>query len=476
MASESGSGSRDNNTIANGHKSSSSPKSFAFNIGRGAKSKPSPLSSAPLIPSSSNGRHPKTTTLQDSDDDDETTTAQPELVAAFDHAAGGAIGLDGPTQDQPALVIKSQRNRDWREESKRKRRKGPVPGSERQQQVITDVVNGVSPTYGLTFVDKTSIEGASTVAPETTAEEVPVHQKTDDELALEALTGGDSSRKTNLVLAPAHNAASPDEANGWDARATEDDSFKADVSSRPDSASLADYAAVPVEEFGAALLRGMGWKEGDVIGKRKGTDSKPRVVARRPALLGIGAKETPDDVGSEPGAWGKAASGRGAKRKVDIAYNPVMRKNIKTGEMLTEDELKLKLEESKRAALAVVVEQDDWRDRRDRNLKRDGERKERRREERDGDRRHGDGSRRNRDEDRRHRDGDRRDSERRPAERDRDQERVREEVREIERDRMSRRRDGNERERDSRKHNYNRHQDQEQSQHHQHRRRRPVSP
>jgi len=89
----------------------------------------------------------------------------------------------------------------------------------------------------------------------------------------------------------------------------EDDAFRNDVASRPDMASLEDYAAVPVEEFGAALLRGMGWKEGDVVGKRKEQISKARVVKIRPALLGIGAKEVPGGVGDEFGAWGKAAKG-----------------------------------------------------------------------------------------------------------------------------------------------------------------------
>ncbi|KAJ1863862.1 hypothetical protein LPJ78_003791 [Coemansia sp. RSA 989] len=43
------------------------------------------------------------------------------------------------------------------------------------------------------------------------------------------------------------------------------------------------YDRVPIEEFGAAMLRGMGWK-GDDGGKSSVEDSKPR-----PSLLGLGA-------------------------------------------------------------------------------------------------------------------------------------------------------------------------------------------
>jgi hypothetical protein len=83
--------------------------------------------------------------------------------------------------------------------------------------------------------------------------------------------------------------------------ANEDEAFKQDVASRPDAASLKDYEAVPVEEFGAALLRGMGWKEGEAVGRRKDLKSEARDVKRRPALLGLGAKKLND--AEELGAW-----------------------------------------------------------------------------------------------------------------------------------------------------------------------------
>lgn len=41
---------------------------------------------------------------------------------------------------------------------------------------------------------------------------------------------------------------------------------KMDVSLRPEESTLEDYDRIPIERFGLAMLKGMGWKEGDAIG------------------------------------------------------------------------------------------------------------------------------------------------------------------------------------------------------------------
>ena len=66
----------------------------------------------------------------------------------------------------------------------------------------------------------------------------------------------------------------------------------ADIDTRPGETSSDAYKEVPVEEFGAALLRGMGWKEdaeeldGDDINDGK----KKFEPVMRPKNLGLGAK------------------------------------------------------------------------------------------------------------------------------------------------------------------------------------------
>ena len=316
----------------------------------------------------------------------------PQLVTAFDQSAGGAI-TNGKGKERAPLVIQVQKNRDWREESRKKRRKNLLPAevqAARAGQIDVPKAahverDEVSKVAGLEFVkqdvegDVAMSEGQATQRPSEQADQ-PI--KTADEEAMEALLGGE--KKSTLQIP----AIETDRQNSYDASEptyddyqNEDDRFKADVASRPDVASLDDYAAVPVEEFGAAMLRGMGWKEGEAVGKRRAGApaalSKARNPERRPALLGIGAKEVPGGVGDEFGAWGKVAKG---KRKTDLAYSPVVLKNSVTGELLTEEELEAKKREAGQKDKEKGNGEDDWRERRDWNLRVDVERKGERRE------------------------------------------------------------------------------------------------
>ncbi|XP_069842911.1 G-patch domain and KOW motifs-containing protein [Dendropsophus ebraccatus] len=68
-----------------------------------------------------------------------------------------------------------------------------------------------------------------------------------------------------------------------------EDGDKVNVSLRPESAAAVDYEAVPVEHYGMAMLRGMGWKEGEGIGKTFKQDVKPLEQKLRPKGLGLGA-------------------------------------------------------------------------------------------------------------------------------------------------------------------------------------------
>lgn len=76
---------------------------------------------------------------------------------------------------------------------------------------------------------------------------------------------------------------------GMDKIVSEKGKYLHDVDARPEEMSLEDYNRVPIEKFGAALLRGMGWKEGQAVGKNSNGLLAPVELTRRPALLGLGA-------------------------------------------------------------------------------------------------------------------------------------------------------------------------------------------
>eukprot|EP00118_Oscarella_pearsei_P000570 m.5273 g.5273 ORF g.5273 m.5273 type:complete len:455 (+) comp12698_c0_seq2:127-1491(+) len=71
------------------------------------------------------------------------------------------------------------------------------------------------------------------------------------------------------------------------------DEFAVDVASRPAESTLDDYDEMPVSQFGAALMRGMGWSEGAPIGLTNKEIVKPiEYVARQPGQgLGADSKE-----------------------------------------------------------------------------------------------------------------------------------------------------------------------------------------
>ena len=124
--------------------------------------------------------------------------------------------------------------------------------------------------------------------------------------------------------------------NSFSRPMTETDAYREDVLTRPDEvcspitylknislnkdfqATLEDYERVPVAEFGAALLRGMGWKPGQAASRKRTGPVEPYLPAHRPALLGIGAKElVVEDDGSK--------SKKGLK-KPDRRYIPVIKR------------------------------------------------------------------------------------------------------------------------------------------------------
>ncbi|XP_065103543.1 G-patch domain and KOW motifs-containing protein [Paramisgurnus dabryanus] len=68
-----------------------------------------------------------------------------------------------------------------------------------------------------------------------------------------------------------------------------EDGDKISVDLRPESSTEADYDRVPVEAYGMAMLKGMGWKQGEGIGRTFKQDVKPIEHQLRPKGLGLGA-------------------------------------------------------------------------------------------------------------------------------------------------------------------------------------------
>ncbi|ROT38521.1 hypothetical protein SODALDRAFT_323987 [Sodiomyces alkalinus F11] len=154
--------------------------------------------------------------------------------------------------------------------------------------------------------------------------------------------------------------------------ATEDEAYQEDVQRHVGADStLNDYDAIPDGEFGAALLRGMGWD-----GKLRGP--RPRATGeRRQNLLGLGAKRLKED--EDLGQWnhgggsGGRGKGRGGSKRPPRLHD------------YRREEEKRKAERRERRGEGYREERERDGDR-DRYRDRDRERDNRRDRERDGDR------------------------------------------------------------------------------------------
>ncbi|KAK2753585.1 hypothetical protein FQN54_007362 [Arachnomyces sp. PD_36] len=347
-------------------------------------------------PSSSRRNH--FANASDSDEDDETKPPTHEEVLTFDRDAGGAIGVDPNRGKKKELVIKVESGNNWRDRAGRKRGKNLLPREVQAQMAGEGGEEGVkveregpSVAYGISYAKRKEEDGGVGEGKDVdmggVEEEAEVKKPlTEDEIALHSLVNGvNGERRSDLVISAQNNEEE------YDDRQDETTSFREDVASRPDMASLDQYAAVPVEEFGAALLRGMGWKEGQPVGRGKygandaGNEKgkKARVPERRPGYLGIGAKDIGGKKGAEAeiGAWGKAAmrkSKRDGGSSGEGLYMPVMMKQKNTGALITEEEFRAMSKEG-----GEGKKDDEWKERRDRNLEKDG--RERRRRDYDDD-------------------------------------------------------------------------------------------
>jgi len=365
------------NGTANGSVASiSAPVKLGFSL----SSKPKSTSTSTASPSFS--------LLKDNASNSSSRTSSPGLkrphslldedaTSHHDHAAettstistfGAGVANGEKKEVKPERIIQGAPNKDWREEARRKRQRSGIPGQGNGANNVPaggDVVNREGPAYGLTVTSRTPASAQSTSdtpVPAVETEEQPSapQPQSADDAALAALLDPTSGTAHTTI-----RAASP---------LDEDDAFRSDFRSAPRMATLDEYTATPVEGFGAAILRGY-LKPGETLEGRTGLgkdvkagegkskvnglprkDGPPGAApsreqrrdgtgapVRRPGLLGLGAKSEAG-AGVELGAWGKGAraggKGSGAKGGAEIAYMPVAMRNRKTGEVVSEEEMR----------------------------------------------------------------------------------------------------------------------------------------
>jgi len=142
---------------------------------------------------------------------------------------------------------------------------------------------------------KTTPKVTTQAASASTPASGPAREKTLDELAAEAVI---SDAKNEMTSVESDRVILPiilqNQIEGIESITDEDERFKYDVESRPDEAGMEEYENVPIEEFGKAMLRGMGWETGKAIGLNNRGLAEPIEFVARQGRLGLGA--TPETV------------------------------------------------------------------------------------------------------------------------------------------------------------------------------------
>lgn len=363
---------------------SSKPISFGFGKPKGQSSSTSTSAStktsislptkakAPLHKSAATHKARPSALRGDDEDDQDDEEPKHEELTGF--SSSGAI-LSKPVEQKKELVIENAGNQDWRRKAQARHGKGQnllpaeVQAQKRGEDVVVVEKNEVSTASGLQFA-RTAERNAGVSVPVSTGQdstlETKTKPKTADEEALQALLAEDSNAPRGTAVIESQNDARDLQSPGGT------DDFASLVATHPDSSTLDEYAAMPVEEFGLAMLRGMGKKRranGEVISLESASEQKEIKKRKQEGYLGIGAKAAPGMEGLELGAWGKSDMRR--NQKGQGFFTPVMVRDRGTGEVITEEEL----ERRRKGVKEGRGDEEDWRERRDRNLGRGSDRK-----------------------------------------------------------------------------------------------------
>ncbi|KAI1194082.1 DExH-box splicing factor binding site-domain-containing protein [Nemania serpens] len=243
-------------------------------------------------PSSALGKRQRPNALHhDSESGDEyDIIGKHEVVTTIDARSGASTdgSLSPSKRRNKEYVISSQRNRDWKADVRARKgdrgtpRQNPSTNSYHSETEVLDQDKDIK--WGLSVAKKSIQE--KTPGPDDEREE-PKKDASDvatplspsprdaDQDAMDALLG---KRK------PAQHLIIKDAAVSSRPPLSEEDAYQRSMQEAAEVSTIEEYSEIPEGEFGAAMLRGMGWK-GEELG------SKPKEAKRRPHLMGLGSKE-----------------------------------------------------------------------------------------------------------------------------------------------------------------------------------------
>ncbi|KAJ2720789.1 DNA primase large subunit Spp2 [Coemansia sp. Benny D115] len=205
----------------------------------------------------------------DDDADGDTKNAGKSIVGvvlSIQGEQGDTIVSQEEVNAKKPLVIPVKRNANWMEKARKTRTASSGSSTQKQGDALEN---------SNVREEKTADNEDSPDQPASTSKSTSASLRQE---AIDALLHGDDKPKKGDLVIPL-----PSKDNNDDNDNSGSDYYSDDVDD-------AAYERVPVEDFGAAMLRGMGWKGDDDKNSKDAAEFKPR-----PSLLGLGAKPRPED-------------------------------------------------------------------------------------------------------------------------------------------------------------------------------------
>ncbi|KAI2613164.1 DExH-box splicing factor binding site-domain-containing protein [Hypoxylon fragiforme] len=241
----------------------------------------------------------------DSGSDDETQNGKHQVVTTIGEdwigsdAKRRSVKTDKATGAKTPYVITGHTNRDWKAELKGKKvvkdgsphRKGTpshdfveTEPADKDKQVkwglmvtkkTTQANTEETDEIRLNEQQSTSIETATN--PEDSKHDGPQNRDIEEGDAMDALLGKKRKSAKELVIEDTSK-------RNMSVAQSEQDAYRRRMEEAANVSTIEEYDQIPEGEFGAAMLRGMGWN-----GVEHG--SKPKEVKKRSHLMGLGSKE-----------------------------------------------------------------------------------------------------------------------------------------------------------------------------------------
>ncbi|PVU94156.1 hypothetical protein BB561_002774 [Smittium simulii] len=209
-----------------------------------------------------------------------------QRIAITEISENKLVRADG-VDENAKLVIPVDKNASWIDSKIKKKAENIAEHTEsntKLAQTVTSVEYGLNLRKKLKIAQNNSLKKEKIISFQNSDDLVDksLQDLTLEQRAIAELLEETKPKTRTLVLKPEKTIESIAD--------REKRQLKKDLDSLPDQVTEEDYDKVPVSEFGAALLRGMGWND-DLEDDKKNKHEKIR-----PSLLGLGAKPPPPEL------------------------------------------------------------------------------------------------------------------------------------------------------------------------------------